>query len=87
MKEVSSVALQQSRRDQEGAFTKFFKGLSKFPKFHSKKQKDSFREINNHNAKWFDWNHRTIILPKIGKVKFKNRKFLNGSKQMIKSVT
>ena len=69
MKEVSSVALQQSRRDQEGAFTKFFKGLSKFPKFHSKKQKNSYRELNCK----FDWNHRTITLPKIGKIKFKNR--------------
>ncbi len=74
MKEVSSVALQQSRRDQEGAFAKFFKGLSKFPKFHSKKQKNSYREININNNCKFDWNHRTITLPKIGKIKFKNRK-------------
>ena len=80
MKEVSSVALQQSRRDHEGAFTKFFKGLSKFPKFHSKKQKNSYREININNNCKFDWNHRTITLPKIGKIKFKNReipKWLN----------
>ena len=70
MKEVSSVALQQSRRDQEGAFINFFKGLSKFPKFHSKKQKNSYRELNCK----FDWNHRTITLPKIGEIKFKNRK-------------
>lgn len=80
MKEVSSVALQQSRRDQEGAFTRFFKGLSKFPKFHSKKQKNSYREINvNGNCK-FDWNHRIITLPKIRQVRFRNRelpKWLN----------
>lgn len=69
MKEVSSVALQQSRRDQESAFTKFFKGLSKFPKFHSKKQKNSFRELNCK----FDWNHRIITLPKIGQIRFRNR--------------
>lgn len=74
MKEVSSVALQQSRRDQEGAFAKFFKGLSKFPKFHSKKQKNSYREININNNCKFDWDHRTITLPKIGVIKFKNRK-------------
>lgn len=73
MKEVSSVALQQSRRDMQSAFDRFFKGLSKFPKFHSKKQKDSFREINIHKAKWFDWNLRAITLPKIGKIRFKNR--------------
>ena len=76
MKEVSSVALQQSRRDQEGAFTKFFKGLSKFPRFHSKKQKNSYRELNCK----FGWSNRIIILPKIGDIKFKNRelpKWLN----------
>lgn len=73
MKEVSSVALQQARRDQEGAFTRFFKGLAKFPKFHSKKQKNSFRVINVHNTKWFDWNHRTVTLPKVGNVRFRNR--------------
>ena len=80
MKEVSSVALQQSRRDQEGAFQKFFKGLAKFPKFHSKKQKNSYREINvNNNCKFF-WNARRITLPKIGEVRFRNRelpKWLN----------
>jgi putative transposase len=80
MKEVSSVALQQSRRDQEGAFAKFFKGLSKFPKFHSKKQKNSYREININNNCKFDWNHRTITLPKIGLIRFRDRelpKWLN----------
>jgi putative transposase len=80
MKEVSSVALQQSRRDQEGAFTRFFKGLSKFPKFHSKKQKNSYREINVNNNCKFNWNHRIITLPKIRQVRFRNRelpKWLN----------
>lgn len=73
MKEVSSVALQQSRRDMQSAFNMFFRGFTKFPKFHSKKQKNSFREINCNKAKWFNWNNRTITLPKIGQVKFKNR--------------
>lgn len=73
MKEVSSVALQQSRRDMQLAFNMFFRGFTKFPKFHSKKQKNSFREINVNKAKWFNWNNRTITLPKIGQLKFKNR--------------
>ena len=73
MKEVSSVALQQSRRDIQSAFNMFFRGFTKFPKFHSKKQKNSFREINVNKAKWFNWNNRTITLPKIGQLKFKNR--------------
>lgn len=73
MKEVSAVALQQSNNNLRTAFDRFYKGLAKFPKFHSKKEKNSFREINVHNIEWFDWNHRTITLPKIGKVRFKNR--------------
>ena len=73
MKEVSSVALQQSHNDQQEAFFRYYKGVAKFPKFHSKKQKNSFREINVNKASWFDWNHRNITLPKIGKVKFRNR--------------
>lgn len=80
MKEVSSVALQQSRRDMQSAFDRFFKGLSKFPRFHSKRQKNSYREININNNCKFDWNHRIIILPKIGKLRFRNRelpKWLN----------
>ena len=73
MKDVSSVSLQQSRRDMETAFSNFYKGKSKFPKFHSKKQKNSYREINiNSNCK-FDWNYRRVKLPKLGEVKFKNR--------------
>ena len=73
MKEVSSVSLQQSRRDMQTAFKRFFKGLGKFPKFHSKKQKNSYREVITNNNLKFDWNHRRISLPKLGYVSFKNR--------------
>ena len=69
LKEVSAVALQQSRRDMQSAFDRFFKGLAKFPRFHSKKQKNSFRELRCK----FDWNHRTVTLPKVGNVRFRNR--------------
>lgn len=70
MKEVSFVALQQSRRDQESAFINFFKGHERFPIFHSKKNKNSYRELNCS----FNWYNRNIKLPKVGNVKFKNRK-------------
>lgn len=70
MKDVSSVSLQQSRRDMQTAFDKFYKGLGKFPRFHSKKQKNSYREVMS--VKFF-WNKRTIQLPKLGEVKFRNR--------------
>lgn len=70
MKEVSAVALQQSRIDQNVAFTKFYKGLSNFPKFHLKKQKNSFRDLDCQ----FNWKNRNVTLPKIGQIRFRNRK-------------
>lgn len=75
MTEVSSVALQQSRRDMEGAFIKFFRGKTKFPKFHSKKENCfSYRENNGIR---FNWYERTIRLPKIQEVKFRLRSLPN----------
>ena len=43
--EVSSVALQQTAIDLNTAFSRFFKHQSKFPKFKSKKDKQSFRLV------------------------------------------
>lgn len=42
LKEVNAQSLQQSLMCLENAYTRFFKGLSKFPKFKSKKSKNSF---------------------------------------------
>lgn len=46
----------------------------KFPKFKSKKKNDnSYREVMI-SKDCLDFNHRTIKIPKLGNVKFKNRK-------------
>jgi putative transposase len=79
LKEVSSVALQQSRMDLSGAYQNFFKSLSGkrkgnsgFPKFHRKGRKDSYREtITNDNIK-IDFESRKVKLPKIDWIKFKD---------------
>ena len=68
LKEVSSVALQQSTRDLLKAFRNFYAGRADFPKFHSKHTKNSFRELNVS----LDWKHRKITLPKIGCIKFRH---------------
>ena len=68
LKEVSSVALQQSSRDLFDAFSNFYKGKAKFPTFHSKHKKNSFRELNV----GLDWKHRKIKLPKIGYIRFRH---------------
>ena len=43
---VSAVALQQSLRNLDKAFSNFFKGLSRYPKFKNKNAKQSFRLVN-----------------------------------------
>ena len=81
--EVSSTSLQQARVDCDNAFVNFFKsnkgirkGKSGFPKFKSKKDNhQSYREPNvNENCKVF-FENRTVKIPKLGKVIFKDRQF------------
>ena len=83
LSEVSSTSLQQARMDCDQAFVNFFKsnkgtrkGKSGFPKFKSKKDNhQSYREPNvNGNCKVF-FENRTVKIPKIGKVVFKDRAF------------
>lgn len=88
LKEVSSYALQQCRRDLQQAYINFYrsfkkKGKTKFPKFKSKKIcKLSYREPNgNFHMKnpliYIEENK--IALPKLGKVKFRGlSKYFNG---------
>lgn len=64
LKEVDSIALQQSLLDLDSAYKKFFKERNGFPKFHKKGQKDSFRTLSiKKESAYF------IRLPKIGKIK------------------
>lgn len=80
--EVSSCALQQARRDCDSAFMNFFKsnnGIRKgkfgFPKFKSKhNSKQSYREVITSDNK-FCFEERWVKIPKIGKVRFKDRAF------------
>lgn len=79
--EVSSVALQQSRRNCDNAFLNFFKskngirkGKINFPKFKSKKDNhQSYKEINVNNNCQIRYDNKELKIPKLGIVKFKNR--------------
>ena len=64
LKSADSISLQQSTRDLCKAFQNFFEHSAKFPKFHKKNAKQSYRTrvskiIGNR-----------VIIPKIGAVKF-----------------
>ena len=47
LKEVNSQTLQASLKNLDSSFQKFFKKQSKYPKFHSRKQKNSFTVPQN----------------------------------------
>ena len=72
LKEVDSTALQSSLKDLDVAYQKFFKEHSGFPKFKSKKtHKFSYRtKCVNGNIQYCG---KYIKLPKLGKVKTKNK--------------
>lgn len=71
LKEVSSVALQQARRDVQKAYSDFFNGKKGKPHFKKKKDGCSFREVmlsDNLLSEHEMW----LKIPKIGKVTFRH---------------
>ena len=76
LNEVDSMALQEALRNLDRAYQNFFKGNSRFPKFHSKHYKQSYRTRNQRNGIRIVGN--TIKVPKVGFVKFKGLKPFDG---------
>lgn len=73
LNECSNESLQQSLRCLDNAFTNFFRKKGKYPKFKSRKGKNSAKFINSVH---FDFKNWTVKLPKLGKVKLcENRTF------------
>lgn len=69
LKEPDKCSLQNSIKDLDNAYQKFFKG-SGHPKFKSKKDKNSYRTNMNINL---DQNNKMIRIPKIGWIKFRDK--------------
>ena len=74
LKEVSNTSLQQSLRNLDAAFVRFFREKKGFPKFKSKKKNiESAKYIN---AVHFDFDNWKVKIPKIGWIKLcKNKTF------------
>lgn len=71
MKEVSNVALQQSVRNCDKSFQRFFSKKSNFPKFKSKKSnRQSYTEVLNIHI-YFD--KQKIKIPKMDIISFRNK--------------
>jgi putative transposase len=73
LKEVPAQSLQQAISNLDGAFTNFFKGKAKFPKFKRKKDKQSFRVPQGIKI---DFKCSLVFIPKVKWVEFcKDREF------------
>lgn len=67
LKEVDSVALQQSLRNLDTAFKNFFKKKCRFPRFKSRHSRQSYTTIMNGNS--IKLEQGKIKLPKMGRIK------------------
>ncbi len=74
LKEVNSQSLAESLRHLDSAYQKFFKGKSKFPRFKSKKGKNSF-SVPQH----FKIEQNRLHIPKFKQgIKYIDKRIING---------
>lgn len=87
LREVDSISLQQSLKDLDKAFKRFFKGLGGFPKFKSKKNnKQSYRTQyfkRSSGTESIEIRDNKIKLPKLGWVKFRKSREVTGKIQNV----
>jgi putative transposase len=77
LKEVDKCSLQNSLKNLDGAYKKFFKEHSGFPKFKSKKTHEySYMTTCSHNN--IRYENNKIKLPKLGWVKVRDRQIPQG---------
>ena len=94
---VPSQALANSYMDCMAAFNNFFNSIkkktkqeAKFPKFHKKGQKESFRIAATKTSKGYDIrieDYEHVKVPKFGLIKFKNYNNMDWSKVHIYNIT
>ncbi|MFX0098696.1 MAG: RNA-guided endonuclease TnpB family protein [Candidatus Hodarchaeota archaeon] len=64
LKEVDSIALQQFRIDLQSAYKNFFEKRAGFPKFKSRKAKQSYRTVSMNDNIKVDFDRKKLKLPK-----------------------
>ena len=73
LKNAVSQGIANAYMNLRTAYQKFYSGLAKLPKFHSRKSKNSYKNsMMKQNC--LNWNEHYIEVPKIGKVSFYNSK-------------
>ena len=84
LKEVDSLALANAQLNLQNAYKNFFVKQNKFPKYKSKRNKQSYTTNNQNGNIHFTEDNKYIILPKIKGVKIVKHRDIKG---IIKSVT
>lgn len=79
LKDVPAQILQQALRDLDTAFTRFFRGQGRYPKYKRKGAHESFRvpqhvSVRKLNRKWSE-----VKLPRVGWVKYRDSRAFNGT--------
>lgn len=77
--EVDAVALQQCLKNLDTSYQRFYNGISGFPNFKSKRDKNSYR---TNNKLKFDQDNKMIRIPKVGWIKFRDKSNFNGLKKI-----
>ena len=89
LKEVDSIALQQTRMNLSIAYQNFFRKLKDtkipssekgFPKFKKKNSKNSFRTISVNDNLKIDFDHKKIKAPKVEWVTFRDNRVIENIK-------
>lgn len=73
LKEADAQVLQQKLRDLDVAYTNFFKGRARYPKFKKKSGKQTIRYPQR-----FKFSGNRVYLPKVGWVKFMQHRDMEG---------
>lgn len=76
IKEVSSKAVKQSIMNAEKAFKRFFKGLSKFPRFKKKSKQDVKCYFPKNNKTDWEVERHRIKIPTLGYVRLKEKGYI-----------
>jgi len=84
LKEVDSLALSNAQMNRNAAFKAFFRGTTKFPKYKSKKNDQSYTTNNQKGSVRLSDNNRYITIPKCKRIMIKKHRDYEGT---IKSVT
>ena len=84
LREVNSQSIQCATQDLDSAYDRFFRKISKFPKFKSKKNSRQSFKVPQHFK--IDWENQTIKIPKF-KTPFKFKGSYRGRLIKVNSIT